>query len=220
MKMLIVATHPDDEVIGCGGTAARHAVAGDEVHVLVVTRGDPEKYPAGQVEELRRELAAAHKVMGVRDVQYLDYPAPKLDTVPRCALADAIDGVLQSLKPDMLFLPHRGDLHADHRAVHQAALVAARPNGRHRIGRLLSYETLSETEWGSPVSADAFLPTVFVNIADFLEPKLRALECYRSQLKDFPHPRSLQAVEALARLRGSTAGYPAAEAFMLVRETV
>lgn len=220
MKILVIATHPDDEVLGCGGIIVRHAAAGDSVHVLVVTRGAPEVYPAGQVEELRRELAAAHNLLGVAAVHFLDFPAPRLDTIPGHELADAIGGVLQLTQPNMVFLPHRGDLHADHRAVHQAALVAARPGGNARIEQLLSYETLSETEWGSPSPADAFLPNVFLNITDYLALKLKAIGCYRSQLKEFPHPRSLQAVEAQARLRGSTAGFAAAEAFMLIRETV
>jgi LmbE family N-acetylglucosaminyl deacetylase len=218
MNLLVIATHPDDEVLGCGGTIARHAAGGDSVHVLVVTRGAPEVYPPKQVEQIRRELADAHGVLGVTATHFLDFPAPKLDTIPGHELADAIGASLHSLRPEIVFLPHRGDVHADHRAVHQAALVAARPGADLRIGRLLSYETLSETEWGAPNPAEAFLPAVFIDIGKFLERKLQALACYRSQVREFPHPRSPQAVEALARLRGSTAGFPAAEAFMLVRE--
>lgn len=220
MKILVIATHPDDEVLGCGGVMARHAAAGDSVHVLVVTRGAPELYPPAQIEALRCELAEAHAVLGVTAAHFLDFPAPKLDSIPNHELADAIGALLHSLQPDAVFLPHRGDVHADHRAVHQAALVAARPAGDTRIARLLAYETLSETEWGSPSAADAFLPTVFADITGHLESKLKAIACYRSQLKEFPHPRSLQAIEALARLRGSAAGYAAAEAFMLIREIV
>jgi LmbE family N-acetylglucosaminyl deacetylase len=218
MKILVIATHPDDEVLGCGGVIARHADAGDSVHVLVVTRGAPDIYPPAQVEAIRRELAEAHAVLGVTAAHFLDFPAPKLDSIPNHELADAIGGMLHSLQPDTVYLPHRGDVHADHRAVHQAALVAARPAGDARIARLLAYETLSETEWGSPAPSEAFVPTVFADISGHLERKLKAIACYHSQLKEFPHPRSLQAIEALARLRGSTAGFAAAEAFMLIRE--
>jgi len=220
MKILVIATHPDDEVLGCGGAMARHAAGGDTVHVLVVTRGAPGVYPEKQVEQLRKELAAAHSVLGVAAAHFLDFPAPRLDTVPSHELADAIGGVFRAVRPDSVLLPHRGDLHADHRAVHNAALVAARPNGELRISTLLSYETLSETEWGTPAPGEVFVPTVFMDIAKYLERKLEAMVCYHSQLREFPHPRSREAIEALARLRGSSAGCAAAEAFMLIREIV
>lgn len=125
---------------------------------------------------------------------------------------------MRDYRPDVVYLPHRGDLHSDHRAVFQSALVAARPIGSPSVRRLLSYETLSETEWAAPVGEDAFLPNVFIDITDFLEKKKQAMAAYRSQLKEFPHPRSLQSLESLARLRGGTAGFRAAEAFQLVRE--
>jgi LmbE family N-acetylglucosaminyl deacetylase len=213
-----VAVHPDDEVLGCGGTIARHSCIGDTAQVLVVTKGAPGHYPAAQVKDLRRELSAAHKILGVAEALFLDFPAPKLDTVPVSELADGIAGALRRLQPDVVYLPHRGDLHADHRATYQAALIAARPNVHLRIRHILSYETLSETEWGSPAGDSVFIPNVFTDITDFLSRKLEAMACYRSQLKEFPHPRSLQAIEALARLRGSTAGFAAAEAFELIRE--
>jgi LmbE family N-acetylglucosaminyl deacetylase len=204
MNILVVATHPDDEVLGCGGTIARHASRGDRVDVVVVTRGAPDLYDEHQVKTLRKELEAAHAVLGVSAVHFLDFPAPKLDLVPAHELADSI--------------PHRGDLHSDHRAVFGAALVAVRPIGKSPVRRVLSYETLSESEWSAPVAEDAFLPSVFIDISAFLEKKKQALAAYRSQLKEFPHPRSLIAVESLARLRGSTVGVQAAEAFQLIRE--
>jgi LmbE family N-acetylglucosaminyl deacetylase len=218
MKILVLATHPDDEVLGCGGSIARHTASGDRVEVLVVTRGTPEKYSKEQVDLLRQELEAAHAILGVSKVHFLDFPAPKLDTVPLCELADSLGTALAAAQPEVLYLPHRGDLHSDHRAVFAAAMVAARPIGGNGARRLLCYETLSETEWAAPVIEEAFLPTVFVDISDFLEKKKQALACYRSQLKEFPHPRSLQGVEALARLRGSAVGVNAAEAFQLIRE--
>jgi LmbE family N-acetylglucosaminyl deacetylase len=170
------------------------------------------------VDSLRKELESAHAVLGVSKVRFLDFPAPKLDTVPACELADSIGAALGAVKAEVIYLPHRGDVHSDHRAVFAAAMVAVRPIAGNGARRLLCYETLSETEWAAPVIEEAFLPTVFTDISDFLEKKKQAMACYRSQLKDFPHPRSLQGVEALARLRGSTAGVNAAEAFQLIRE--
>jgi LmbE family N-acetylglucosaminyl deacetylase len=218
MNILVVATHPDDEVLGCGGVIARHVSRGDRVDVLVVTRGAPDLYDEKQVKALRKELHAAHAILGITAVHFLDFPAPKLDLVPAYELADAIGVKMDSLRPDTAFIPHRGDLHSDHRAVFRAALVAARPIGNLPVRKILSYETLSESEWSAPVAEDAFLPSVFVDISGFLEQKKQAMAAYRSQLKDFPHPRSLLGVESLARLRGSTAGLPAAEAFQMIRE--
>jgi LmbE family N-acetylglucosaminyl deacetylase len=218
MNILVVATHPDDEVLGCGGTIARHVSRGDRVDVLVVTRGAPEMYAEDQIKQLRKELDAAHAILGVTAVNFLDFPAPKLDLVPAHELADAIAKQIESVRPAAVYIPHRGDLHSDHRCVFAAALVAVRPIGDAVVRRVLSYETLSETEWAAPVAEDAFLPSVFIDITEFLEKKKLALSAYRSQLKEFPHPRSLQTVECLARVRGSTVGIQAAEAYQLIRE--
>lgn len=218
MNLLVIAAHPDDEVLGCGGTIARHAARGDRVDVLVVTRGAPELYSKDQVRQLRKELEAAHAVLGISAVHFLDFPAPRLDLIPSHEIADAVGAHIESIRPDAVYIPHRGDLHSDHRCVSAAALVAARPVNSHAVRRLLSYEVLSETEWAAPVAQDAFLPSVFVDISEHLEKKKQAMAAYKSQLKEFPHPRSLRAVECLARLRGSAAGVPAAEAFALIRE--
>jgi LmbE family N-acetylglucosaminyl deacetylase len=220
MNVLIIAPHPDDEVLGCGGVMARHAAQGDDVHVLVVTRGTPEMYPPEQEEQTRQELRAAHDILSVSSVHFLDFLAPKLDTIPGYQLADAIGGVIRSLYPSIIYLPHRGDIHSDHRAVYQATLVAARPINDCPVRKLLCYETLSETEWAAPFGDDSFIPTVFVDITDYLNQKLKAMACYHTELKQPPHPRSLQAIEALAKLRGATVSLPAVEAFMLVREIV
>ena len=220
MVVLVIAAHPDDEVLGCGGVMARHADRSDDVHTLVVTRGTPEIFPPAEVEKVRQELHMAHQTLGASSAHFLDYPAPKLDVVPGHELADAIGNVIQSLQPRVIYLPYCGDIHADHRAVYHAALVATRPIGDCPVRQILCYETLSETEWGSPLGGGTFVPTVFVDIADYLEHKLQAMACYRSQLREPPHPRSLQSIEALAHLRGSTVGLAAAEAFMLVREVV
>lgn len=219
-KVLVIAPHPDDEVIGCGGTIARHTALGDEVQVAVVSRGALDMYALEEEEQVRRELAEAHRILGITEVHFLDFPAPKLDTIPGYQLADAIHQVIQSFHPHLIYLPHRGDIHIDHQAVFQATLVAARPINQCSVRKLLCYETLSETEWAAPVGSDVFVPMVFVDITDYLELKLKAMSCYQAELKQAPHPRSLAAIEALARLRGTTVSLPAAEAFMVVREII
>ena len=218
--ILVIAPHPDDEVLGCGGVIARHSARGDRVQVVVVSRGAPDIFPPEEVEETRSELAAAHQLLGVEDVHFLDFPAPRLDTVPGHVLADRLTRLVREIQPRTVYAPHWGDLHSDHKAVYWATMVATRPNSVSRVERLLCYETLSETEWGGPSADNAFSPTVFFDIGEFLSAKLQAMACYRTQLKEFPQSRSLRSIEALARLRGSSVGLDAAESFVLVREIV
>jgi LmbE family N-acetylglucosaminyl deacetylase len=219
-QILVIATHPDDEVLGCGGVMARHADAGDDVHVLVVTRGIPELFPPEVIEGTRFELARAHAVLGVRTVRFLDFPAPGLDAVPLYEVADAIERAVRDLRPSIVYCPHQGDLHGDHKAAFWATLVAVRPVTDHRVSRTLCYETLSETEWAAPLPGDAFVPTVFTDITTTLGRKLRACRCYLSQMKPFPRPRSVRAVAALARFRGATVGVSAAEGFTVIRDII
>lgn len=218
MKVLVIAPHADDEVLGCGGTIARHTAQRDHVIVLVMTHGVPELFPSEYMAQLHKEMHAAHQVLGVQHTSVLDFPAPALDSIPGYKIAAAIHKTIQEFQPAQVYIPHLGDLHSDHAQVYRAALVAMRPINGCSVQRILAYETLSETDWAIPSSESAFVPTVFVDITDYLEQKLHAMECYRSQLKAFPHTRSLESLKALARLRGGTVNREAAEAFMLVRQ--
>jgi N-acetylglucosamine malate deacetylase 1 len=219
-RILVIAPHPDDEVLGCGGAIARHAAQGEDIQVLIMTRGAPDLYPLDDEATVRQEAQNAHTILGVSKTHFLDFPAPKLDTIPGYQLADAIATVVRHYQPHTIYLPHRGDIHLDHQKVYQATLVAARPIHQCPVRQLLCYETLSETEWAPPWSDTAFVPTVFVDITDYLDLKLKAMHCYQSELQQAPHPRSLSALEALAKYRGSTVSLPAAEAFMLVRQII
>ncbi|HEY2882259.1 MAG TPA: PIG-L deacetylase family protein, partial [Pirellulales bacterium] len=163
MRVLVVAPHPDDEVLGCGGAMARHVATGDEVHVLVMTRGVSALFPQESVESLRKEMLQAHGVLGVKTTRFLDFPAPQMDTVPRHEIADAIGVVLQEILPHTLYTPHPGDMHFEHGLTFEACLVAARPIGLAKVNRILAYETLSETEWAPAINAASFQPNVFVN---------------------------------------------------------
>ena len=219
-NIVVIAPHPDDEVLGCGGVMARHTAEGDRVIVVVVSRGIPEIFDPEIIETTRKELAAAHELLGVREVRFLDFPAPKLDALPGHVLADSLTKVVRELQPHTIYFPHWGDLHSDHKAVYWATMVAARPNGGARVTRLLCYETLSETEWGTPPQANAFSPNVFVDISSFLSLKLEAMARYQTQLKEHPNSRSLKSVEAQAVYRGAIVGTHAAEAFVLAREVI
>ncbi len=218
--VLVVAPHPDDEVLGCGGVIARHVARGDDLYVVVVSKGAPDVFPPELVEQVRQEAAMANKVLGTKRMFFLDFPAPRLDSVPTSSLAGALKDVVAQVQPATVYLPHNGDIHGDHKAVYWATLVATRPNGGFFPGRLLCYETPSETEWGAPIPSDVFAPTVFADVSQYLGVKLEAMKCYGSQLAPSPRARSLGSIEALARVRGSTIGVMAAEAFCLVREVL
>ena len=213
----VIAPHPDDEVLGCGGTMARLAAQGSRVYVVTVTRGQPPDFAPDAVEQVQAEALDAHRLLGVAESHFLDLPAARLDTVGQAQVNAALGGLLDRLAPDTLFLPFTGDIHHDHQIVFMAAMVWARPRHARSPARILAYETLSETNWFAPPATPPFLPTVFIDIADTLQLKLDAFAAYRSQTKIFPDERSPEAIEALARMRGATVYRPAAEAFAAVR---
>jgi LmbE family N-acetylglucosaminyl deacetylase len=218
MKVLVIAPHPDDEVLGCGGTIARYTSGGDEVYLCVVTRAYAPEWPEDEIPRRKQEVLKANEVLGIRKTDFLDFPTVKLDTLPQKELADSISGVITEIKPQEVYIPHRGDVNKDHRLVFEAAMVATRPKPATSIRKVLCYEVLSETDWAAPLADSAFLPNVLVDISETLGAKLKAMSEYKLELKEFPHPRSLEAITALAKMRGATIGVNAAEAFMLIRE--
>ncbi len=223
MKVLVIAPHADDEVLGCGGTIHKHYESGDEVHVIIASNasiGAPELYSQSSIIEVRQEALAAHKILGIKNTIFLDLPAPRLDTFPEYQIANCFSSIINEIKPEILYLPHRGDIHKDHMAVFNAALVAVRPINNCTVKKILAYETLSETEWSAPFNSDYFIPNVYNNIECNLNAKIEAMNKYDSQIKIFPHSRSIRTIKALAEYRGSTVGYEAAESFMLIREVI
>jgi LmbE family N-acetylglucosaminyl deacetylase len=219
-RVLAIAPHPDDEVLGAGGTLARLSDAGAEVVVGIVTKGAPPLFAEAAAERVRCEAQAAHAHLGVARTVFLSQPAARLDEVPHHRLNQAVADLVREVAPDTLLLPFVGDIHLDHQLTFLSGMVAARP---HRIGfpsRVLCYETLSETNWNAPLVSPTFAPNVFVDISAQLERKLEAMGLYGSQQRDFPHERSLATIRALAVLRGSTVHRPAAEAFMLMRQVI
>ena len=218
-NVLVIAPHPDDEVLGCGGTLARWAAAGDRVTVAIVTKGWSPLFPAGQVRRVRAEARRANRALGTHDLVFLDLPVTKLHLMPEHKLNRVFADLIDTAKPDTVLLPHPGDRHEDHRQIFDAAMVALRPDGRrHRVARVACYETVSETHWSAPGLEPAFAPTWYVEITDTLEAKLGAMKVYGSQLADGFPARSLEAIDALARFRGSVVGLVAAEAFQIVRD--
>lgn len=222
-KLLIIAPHADDETLGCGGTIAKLSNLGKEVFVLIATNanvGAPELFSQELINKVREEALSAHSLLGVKETLFAEFPAPCLDTFPIYKIANHISEILTRYNIDSMLIPHRGDIHLDHRRLFEASLIAARPIGTQKVKRIYAYETLSETEWAAPFPDDNFLPQIFVNIKDQLPKKLEAFSCFKSQIKDFPHPRSIKNIESLARLRGSTVSCEAAEAYSLIREII
>lgn len=221
--ILVVAPHPDDEVLGTGGTIARLAREDRDVYVAIVTYADDVSlFDRDLVEEGRREALRAHEALGVRKTIFLEgLSAAKLDTVPHSKLNAVLGELFADVDPELLFVPFPGDLHKDHRLVFESTLVATRPNKVQNLRSVFAYETLSETNWNAaPLVTPGFLPNTYVDIAHHLEAKLEAMSLYRTQLREFPNERSLQALRALALMRGATVGLSAAEAFVLVRSTI
>ena len=217
MTTLVLSPHPDDEVLGVGGTIAKLARDGHAVQVVIVTKGDS-LFDPQFIERGRVEARRAHEILGVTATHFLDdFPAAKLDTVPHFQLNARLDSVMRELSPETVYIPFAGDVHRDHQAVAEAAMVVCRPIDGSSVRQIFAYETLSETNWNAPGITPAFAPNVFSDVTDTIQRKLDAIAAFRSQLRPFPHERSVEAVEHLARYRGATVGVGAAEAFLLVR---
>ena len=224
-KVLIVAAHPDDEVTGCGGTIVNHVQSGDEVYLIILGEGliarfdDREKgLNSKELEELKSYLHEASRILGIKRTFTFDFPDNRFDTVPLLDIIKVIEKVKAEIKPEIIYTHHQGDLNIDHRITFNAVLTACRPLKDETVRRILSFEALSSTEWAAPTSQSYFMPNVFIDISDSLSTKIEALKAYKSEIRDYPHPRSVVALEATANRWGIYAGLEYAEAFMLLRE--
>ena len=216
--ILIVAAHTDDEALGCGGTIARHVAEGDKVHAVFMADGVNSRQDV-VAEDLQQRMAAAkcaHKILGLQRVEYLDLPDNRMDSLPLLDVVQALERVVQSVAPQIIYTHHHGDLNIDHRITHQAVMTACRPLPGSPVREIYSFEVLSSTEWATP-QQEPFLPNVFVDISDFLEIKRKALQAYQLEMRLAPHSRSIEHAEHIARHRGYSVGVAAAEAFVAIR---
>ena len=225
--VLVVAAHPDDEVLGCGGTLARRSAEGDSVYILFLAEGVTARYPSADLgaaaDEIEAREAAARqaaKQMGAEEPRFVRNPDNRLDTVPLIELSKEIEKEIASLTPSVIYTHHGGDLNLDHRRVHDAVVTACRPVAGHPVKSIYSFEVLSSTEWTHTGALPHFRPQYFVDISDYMDRKLAAIEAYDVEMRSFPHPRSPEAVKALAQFRGAASGCPAAEGFVLLRQIV
>ena len=216
-RVLVVAPHPDDETLGVGGTIAKYSAQGDEVFVLMVSGHLPPIYSRKAYEETVSEAYSAFRVLGVKKSEFLEIPATMIGDQPLHEVNGRISKVVNDFNPHIVLCPYP-DRHIDHRLVFDSVMVATRPVGVGKdIKIVAAYETLSETHWNAPHIEPNFTPNWVVDISDHISKKLNALECYKSQISEFPGPRSIEAVESLAKFRGTQAGFSYGEGFHIVR---
>jgi len=221
-KVLVVMAHPDDEVLGCGGTIARMADEGAQVRIIICgeglsSRGETTK---AELERLNDELTQAASILGVEDVLHLDWPDNRFDQRPLLDLVQAIETAALSLAPDVIITHHVGDLNIDHVYVHNAVMTCFRPLPGRAQPMILTAEIGSSTGWSAPDADSTFMPTVFSDIGSSLDRKIQAMEIYSSEKAKWPHPRSPEAIKAAAEYWGSRFGLAAVEPFVLVRQYI
>jgi len=220
-KILVIAAHPDDEVLGCGGTIARLSKKGYEMYVLILGEGitsrdnirDIQKRES-EILDLKRQAEEANKILGVKQVFHHDFPDNKFDTAPFLDLIKVIEKIKNNVKPEIIFTHYEKDLNIDHQITYKAVITATRPIKGENVKEIYSFEIPSSTEWSYPLS---FSPNVFYDISETIDVKLRALEEYKTELMEYPHPRSLEGVKLIAKNWGMKVGLEYAEAYKVVR---
>lgn len=234
MKILVIVSHPDDEILGMGGTLKKLSKKKHRIKVVFMATGifarrstnykNVTKYVVenkitehmeSQIQNLHRDARKACKIVGITDVEFVDFPDNEMDMVSNLQITKKIEEKIEEFNPTTIFTHSPHDINIDHRLTYNATITATRPVVNHGIEKVISFEVPSSTEWNFPSS---FSPNVFVNIERELQYKLRAMKAYKDELREFPHPRSLEALEIIAKRWGSVSGFKAAEAFCLVRQ--
>jgi LmbE family N-acetylglucosaminyl deacetylase len=217
-SILVVASHADDEVLGCGGAIARHVAEGADVHVTFMTDGVGSRGfdLSNDIRCRNKARDKALEILGIADLHVLDFPDNRMDSVPLLDVVQSLEAIVQQVQPKRIYTHHHGDLNVDHRVTHQAIVTACRPMPGTSVSQILAFEVMSSTEWATP-SVAPFVPNAFVDISNYLSIKLEALAAYEIEMRLPPHSRCFMHIEALARHRGNSVGVHAAEAYELVR---
>lgn len=217
MNVLVVVAHPDDEILGVGGTIATHTDRGDSVTAVILCEGVSVRYGEERQEEVSRQSKQAASILGVSNLIIKQLPDQRLDTLPVSQVAAEVEEVVRSHQPEIVYTHFGGDLNRDHQIVAEAVLIATRPYAAPMVREVLMFESPSATEWGSSKLLPVFDPNVFVDISATIDRKIEAFLCYSAEVVDYPHPRSPDALRARAQHWGSQFNRPMAEAFALVR---
>jgi len=234
MKVLVVAAHPDDEVLGMGGTIKKLTKSGNDVKIIFMATGITSRRSADyknsdsykvdqdvietmekQIKKLRGDAKRASKIMGVKDVEFEEFPDNEMDVISNLQITKRIEKTIKNYKPDTIFTHSQHDINVDHRALYEATITATRPARSSSVKEVISFEVPSSTEWYFP---SRFSPNIFVDISKELPFKLKALKEYKTEIEKFPHPRSVKALEIISKRWGTVSSFYAAEAFYLVRQ--
>ncbi len=218
MNVLVIAAHPDDEVLGVGGTILKHIENKDEVYLLIMTVAYEPEWSKEVIKEKRREALAVSKALGVKETFFAELPTVMLDRMPEKVIIQHIKEVIKKTNPVMVYTHHWEDMNQDHRVIHSATMVATKPIPNSTIKKVLAYESRSSTEWGSPSPTNQFIPSVYEDMSKHLEKKLEILKLYQSEIQTYPHPRSIEGVKESNLARGKEVSLTVAEAFVLLRE--
>jgi LmbE family N-acetylglucosaminyl deacetylase len=221
-KVLVVAAHPDDEILGCGGTMALHVDKGNDVYVVfmadgVASRGDS-KNLLGKINERKQSAIEACAIIGCKHPVFLGFPDNQLDACSILDITQKLESVIDEINPEIVYTHHNKDLNVDHQLTHQAVITACRPQPDNTVSEIYSFEVLSSTGWNSPTENNIFIPNTFVEISKTWKKKMDALYCYDDELRSYPHARSYKGVKSLAVFRGISVGLEYAEAFHLIRK--
>ena len=234
MKILVIAAHPDDEVLGMGGTITKYVKNGDSVKIIIMATGifsrrssnntnsntyevDEKilKKMSKQVQNLQKDAIKSSKIMGVKDIEFLNFPDNEMDKKSNLEITKKIEHVISKFKPDIVFTHSQHDVNIDHRIIYDATITATRPFSKFKVKEVISFEVPSSTEWYFP---SKFSPNMFIDINKELSTKIKALSAYKTEINDFPHPRSLEGIEGIAKHWGTVSGFNASEAFYIVRQ--
>lgn len=219
MKILVISVHPDDETLGCGGTLLKHSRCGDEVFWLILTRPNQAVgFSQDFIDKRQTEINTVAQLYRFIEVFQLEFLTTKLHLVDFSLLIGEIAKLINKLKPEIIYMNNRSDIHTDHQIAAKAILSSTKSFRTPFIKKILMYECLSETEFTPPFPENIFSPNVFSDITDYIEQKIEIMQIYQSEVQNPPQPRSLENIRALARFRGASCGVDYAEAFMLVRE--
>ena len=220
-NILVVAPHPDDETLGCGGTLLKHKSQGDSIHWLIITSMSKELgFSQEKIKARAEEIKKVSEKFGFSSVSNLELPPAYLDTFAMADIVKKIGSIFNRIQPHTVYLPYRGDVHSDHKIVFDATMSCTKWFRYNFVKKILVYETLSETEFSVNPDFNGFHPNVFVNIDNYLEEKIDIFNIYKSEISEFPFPRSEKNIRSLAFFRGASSGFKSAEAFMLIRELI